>query len=503
MRVLFARSGLRLSPLQVQQFWAFHQLLRLRNDELDLTRLHSFDTIVLKHYVDCALVATLVDLPSPLLDLGSGAGFPGIPLKIVRPDVQIVLGEPRAKRVEFLREAIRELGLQDIEVVAQSVGARFEYPVRGVITRAVETIAATLARVEGWLEPGSRILFMKGPGVEPELDTARKEWAHAFRVVRDVPYTIAETPHARRLVVFERTAAPVHVDTGTGAVPVDEGAELVPSTDGRETRDILSATNPTYKTLRAALEGRGIRKHGCALVSGARAILEIVAAYPERAQAWITPGSNPPPPAGAPLGLAWYRLAPPLFQELDTIGTGAPLLLIDAPALAPWQDTDWVDGCTLFVPFQDPENVGAVIRSAAAFGVTRVVLLQEAANPFHPRSARAAGSALLRVELQRGPALADFAPQNAPVLALSPGGQDVGSVAFPDQFGLLVGLEGPGLPDTWRPTALRIPMLPGNESLNAATATAVALYAWRRTRSAPLVAQSTAYATPDRGASEV
>src|SRR5262245_45846620 len=57
LRALFARSGLRLSETQAQQFWTFHQLLRERNDELDLTRLHSFDAVVLKHYVDCALVA--------------------------------------------------------------------------------------------------------------------------------------------------------------------------------------------------------------------------------------------------------------------------------------------------------------------------------------------------------------------------------------------------------------------------------------------------------------
>jgi 16S rRNA (guanine(527)-N(7))-methyltransferase RsmG len=173
LRTLFERSGLRLSDVQVQQFWAFHQLLRRRNSELDLTRLHAFDTMVLKHYVDCALVATLVDLPSPLLDLGSGAGFPGIPLKIVRPDVHVLLGEPRAKRVAFLEEAIRTLGLRGIEVVPQSIGARFDKPVRGVITRAVATIPNTLARIVPWLQTGARVMFMKGPGADAEVTEAQ------------------------------------------------------------------------------------------------------------------------------------------------------------------------------------------------------------------------------------------------------------------------------------------------------------------------------------------
>jgi 16S rRNA (guanine527-N7)-methyltransferase len=489
--MLFARSGLRLSPAQAEQFWTFHQLLRERNAALDLTRLHAFDTIVIKHYVDCALVATLVDLPSPLLDLGSGAGFPGIPLKIVRPDVTVLLAEPRAKRIAFLEEAIGALGLHDIAVVPHRIGARFERPVRGVITRAVESIEATLARVAPWVEPGARVLFMKGPGAEAELDAARDAFAPQFRLSRDAAYTIPATPHARRLLVFERlageavanaaprTAAAASLDDGFALA--DDDAEAEPENaehPGRETRDILSTSNPTFKHLRAALEGRGIRKHGRALIAGARPAYEIVRDFPARSLAWITAGATPPPPGDAPAGLAWYRLAPAPFRELDVFGTAGPLLVVDAPPLEPWEDRDWPAGCTLFVPFQDPENVGAVVRTAAALGVARVVLLQEAAHPFHPRSARAAGSALLRVPLLRGPALRDLAPAGAPVVALSPAGADIGAFAFPERFGLLVGLEGTGLPPVWRASAVGIPMAPGSESLNAAAATAVALYVW-------------------------
>ena len=77
-------------------------------------------------------------------------------------------------------------------------------------------------------------------------------------------------------------------------------------------------------------------------------------------------------------------------------------------------DAPWPDGCTLFIPFQDPENVGAVIRSAAAFGVARVVLLKEAAHPFHPRSSRAAGSALFQVPLYQGPSIRNRSSRKPP-----------------------------------------------------------------------------------------
>jgi 16S rRNA (guanine527-N7)-methyltransferase len=462
----------------VAQFWAFHQLLRERNIDSDLTRLHAFDTIVLKHYVDSALVATLVDLPSPLLDLGSGAGFPGIPLKIVRPDVQVFLGEPRGRRVEFLEEAVRRLGTTGIEVVPRRIGARFDHPVRGVITRAVEPIAATLARVAPWLEPGGRVLFMKGPGVDAEVEAAKRDWSGSFRVTLDLPYTIPGTPHARRLVVLERLAG------ADAARRSPEGAGAAPHAgDARETRAIGSAANPTFKLLRAVLARRGIRKHQLALLAGARPVLEVLRDFPDRARAWVTPSTAAPPPSGAPSALAWYRLQPALFREIDVHGTGGPLLLVDAPPLAAWSDEDWPAGCTLFVPFQDPENVGAVLRTAAAFGAARAVLLQEAAHPFHPRSARAAGSALLRVPLLRGPSIADLAPRGAPVFALSTSGRDAGACEFPARFGLLPGLEGPGLPEAWRTAeALAIPMQPGNESLNAATATAIVLYLWARRR---------------------
>jgi 16S rRNA (guanine527-N7)-methyltransferase len=148
--------------------------------------------------------------------------------------------------------------------------------------------------------------------------------------------------------------------------------------------------------------------------------------------------------------------------------------------MTPWAPSEgFPPGVSVLIPSQDPENVGAAIRSAAAFGAVQAILLGESANPFHPKALRASGGAVLSLPLRQGPAL-DAVPHELPIVALSAEGADIRQAAFPAAFGLLVGLEGPGLPEPWRRRAVRIPIRPEVESLNAAAATAVALYEWKR-----------------------
>ena len=470
---LLTGCGIKLDRGQLDQLWGYHRMLRSANADLNMTRIHNFENMVLKHYVDSLLVLKYVDLPAPLVDMGSGPGLPGIPLKIARPDLPMILAEPRGARAEFLEQVRDRLGLADLEVVASKVNSRFPHRVGGVITRAVASIPETLTRVAACIEPGGRMIFMKGPDCDDEIHAAKASHGESFRFLADHHYQIPGTPHARRLVVYERLE---------GAAPEERDA---PAYAGH-VREVASASNPTYKLAGDLLTGRGVRKHGQALLAGARINAEVIEHFPDRVLGYLTDSKGEPPPESE-ARFPWYRLADPLFRELDVAGTRAPLLLVQVPAMADFSaDEPWPDGCTLFVPFQDPENVGAVIRSAAAFGVARVVLLKEAAHPFHPKAARAAGPALFQVRLEQGPSIRDLRERHAPLIALTANGPDLAAEPFPDRFGLVAGVEGPGLPEHLRAGATRrIPMAPGVESLNAATAAAIALYAWRSTRPDP------------------
>ncbi len=453
-------------------------MLREANASLNLTRIHNFENMVLKHYVDSLLVLRYVELPETVIDMGSGPGLPGVPLKIARPAVRMILAEPRGARVAFLRGVCERLGLKGIEVYGHKLGPDFPETAGGVISRAVGPIPETLDRVAGWLSRGSKVIFMKGPGCEAEVAGAVSSHDELFRLAADHAYTIPGTTHDRRLVVFERRESePAAVRTPRRV------SERSPEFGGR-LREIQSEANPHFKHCREVLAGPGIREHGEAILSGARIRSEVLARFSDHVVGWLTDPDGQPPPNEK---IEWLRLSKPLFKQIDVVGTGDALLLVKVPAIEPWSDgLAWPLGCTVFVPFQDPENVGAVIRSAAAFGAGRVVLLRGAAHPFLPRASRAAGPALFQLTLQTGPPLADLRVETEPLIALDLTGPDLEESPFPQRFGLVVGAEGPGLPESLRAVARRrIPIAHGVESLNAAAAAAIALYAWAKQRQAP------------------
>ncbi len=250
----------------------------------------------------------------------------------------------------------------------------------------------------------------------------------------------------------------------------------------QDVRNIDSEDNPVFKDLRKLLGSRGIKKQDRALLAGPRLTAEALARHPDRCRAWlVSAGKDPQAAPGG--GLPVYRLAPALFRELDLFGTRAPILVLEVPGIPRWDPAEGLPpGASLLVPFQDPENTGAVIRSAVAFGVDRVILLAESAHPFHPKTLRSSGGAVLQVPLLAGPSLGALPPDPA-IVPLSAEGTDIGTFAFPERFGLLPGIEGEGLPAPWRERAVAVPIRSEVESLNAAAATAVALYVWSRGRS--------------------
>lgn len=154
------------------------------------------------------------------------------------------------------------------------------------------------------------------------------------------------------------------------------------------------------------------------------------------------------------------------------------LLVGDLPELAVADLGKPPQGLELICALGNPDNLGALLRSAAAFGASRVILLAEAAHPFHPRALRSGANAQFELELVRGPRWQDLNLAAGPLIALDAGGESVFDFDWPKDLRLVLGEEGQGLPSGLKLHRLAIPTTGAVESLNASVAASLALFSY-------------------------
>lgn len=158
--------GVELLPETVELFMRYLEYLKFWNKKINLTSVREDRKIVINHFLDSITVLSLIDRNSKVLDVGSGAGFPGIPLKLVEPSLIVTLMDSVHKKVVFMRYVIRELGLKGIE----AVWARAEDPKNGiprgyfdfVVSRAVGKIEEILEVCSPYVVGKGRIILMRG-----------------------------------------------------------------------------------------------------------------------------------------------------------------------------------------------------------------------------------------------------------------------------------------------------------------------------------------------------
>lgn len=177
LKTTFKKYGIELSNLQEQQFDRYFSMLIETNKLLNLTAITEEQEVLIKHFLDSVLPHNFFTKNSSIVDVGSGAGFPALPLKIVRPDLNVCMVDSLNKRINFLTDVITELNLEKIQAV-HSRAEDFAKKNRESFDYAVARAVAPLNTLVEYLLPlvrigGSAIIY-KSTKLKEELKTSKK-----------------------------------------------------------------------------------------------------------------------------------------------------------------------------------------------------------------------------------------------------------------------------------------------------------------------------------------
>ena len=201
--------GIRLNEKQVEAFDLYLRELLKWNQKINLTAIRTEKGIVLKHFLDSLSPFSYLSKTATLLDVGSGAGFPGIPLKIVHPSLDITLIDSVRKKIDFQRHVIRMLGLKDMEVIhgrvqdkeiLQSMTGRFDT----VISRAFSDLRTFLHLAFPFLRKGGILLAMKGELEKEEIRLFLKGEEKRYRLQKTTSFFLPKSSFKRSILLFEK-----------------------------------------------------------------------------------------------------------------------------------------------------------------------------------------------------------------------------------------------------------------------------------------------------------
>lgn len=281
----------------------------------------------------------------------------------------------------------------------------------------------------------------------------------------------------------------------------------------RKKIEISSSQNSLYKQFKSLTESKGLKKEGLCLLSGKKLIQEFLLQQARSLKPLKIVGEICSPKNEAIKlpseqktefalnaqtknilnytnsftidellkNIPQYIFSSDLFKTLDMVGTDHNVLIVQQPEVPTFNFTNTKSNSSLSLlcPLGDPNNLGAIIRSAEAFGIEQVILLQEAAHPFLPKTIKSSAGSVFRMPLFKGPSIRELSGiqkiNKNSIIVLDLDGENLPSFQWPKNSFLLIGEEGPGAPSDLTATRLNIPTK-HVESLNAMVAASVAMY---------------------------
>lgn len=176
MKIAANDVGLELTEQQYEQFIKYMRLLQEWNEKINLTAITEDEEVVKKHFIDCikAFRSDAIKNAKTIIDVGTGAGFPGLPIAIMNPEVKVTLLDSLNKRINFLNLVARELGLKNVTTIhsraedgARKPELREKFDV--ATSRAVANMAVLSEFCMPYVKKGGHFVALKGPSIDEEL----------------------------------------------------------------------------------------------------------------------------------------------------------------------------------------------------------------------------------------------------------------------------------------------------------------------------------------------
>ena len=207
--------GVELNDTQVQQFITYYEILVEWNSFMNLTGITEYEEVVQKHFADSLALCKAIDVSraNHMIDIGTGAGFPGIPLKIAYPHLQVTLLDSLQKRIKFLNEVVSQLGLENVETIhgraedfAKPSMKRESYDI--CVSRAVANLASLseyclpYVKVDGYFVP-----YKSGKIDEELADSKKAVFLLGGKIEDEVKFNLPDSDISRSLIKIRKVSA--------------------------------------------------------------------------------------------------------------------------------------------------------------------------------------------------------------------------------------------------------------------------------------------------------
>ena len=202
--------GLDIDQEKINKFYKYMNLLLEWNEKMNLTAITDYEEIIIKHFVDSLTIENEIKENSEVVDVGTGAGFPGIPLKIFRDDIKITLVDSLNKRLIFLDKVIKELGLKNVEIIhmrAEDIGKNKKYREKFdvVTSRAVANLATLSEYMIPLVKKNGVAICMKGSNIEEEVEDAKKAIKIlGGKILKIKEFKLPEISDGRSIIVLKK-----------------------------------------------------------------------------------------------------------------------------------------------------------------------------------------------------------------------------------------------------------------------------------------------------------